>query len=98
MPVFGPRTERHAYGTVVDIALNPRGSSCPPTAERRGGAVQLVETRYSLGPGIDGVLYDSADSYALSRSIYLQNRRFFLAEGQSDGLPSTRTTTFRGLR
>jgi phospholipid-binding lipoprotein MlaA len=85
MPVFGPRTERDAWGTVVDIALNPTRIILPadvPTVEAR--AVQLVDARHSFGSTIDGVLYDSADSYALSRSIYLQNRRFFLAEGQSD--------------
>lgn len=86
MPVFGARTERDAVGTVVDIALNPTRIILPPDLPTTGGArvVELLDTRHRLGATIDGVLYDSADSYALSRSIYLQNRRFFLAEGQSE--------------
>ena len=85
LPVFGPRTERDAWGTAVDIALNPARVLLPAETPRlEARAVELLDARHSLGSTIDGVLYDSADSYAQSRSIYLQNRRFFLAEGQSE--------------
>jgi phospholipid-binding lipoprotein MlaA len=84
MPFYGGRTERHAYGTVVDFVLNPARPLLPvETPSFTSAVVQVVETRYDLGPGIDEILYESADSYALSRSIYLQNRRFFLAEGEA---------------
>ena len=32
---------------------------------------------------IDSILYESADSYAQSRLIYLQNRRFELGQDQA---------------
>ena len=84
MPFFGPRTERHAYGTLVDFVLNPSRALLPVERPSIASAViEIVDTRYSLGATIDDVLYRSADSYAVSRSIYLQNRRFFLQGGQT---------------
>jgi phospholipid-binding lipoprotein MlaA len=43
--------------------------------------IDVLDTRYSLGDTIDSTLYESEDSYAISRSVYLQNRRFFLEGG-----------------
>lgn len=84
MPFFGPRTERHAYGTLVDFVLNPSRALLPVDSPSIASAViQTVDTRYTLRSTIDEVLYQSADGYALSRSIYLQNRRFFLAGGET---------------
>ncbi|MFK7762308.1 MAG: VacJ family lipoprotein [Roseobacter sp.] len=83
MPVFGPSTQRDAIGFVVDIFSNPLTfvtvntspeQYIPPAA--RAGA--WVNDRERLGDTIDSILYESADSYAQSRSIYLQNRRFEL--------------------
>jgi phospholipid-binding lipoprotein MlaA len=84
-PLFGPLTARHAYGTAVDIATNPTRIFLPVSNPWLNSAViRVLDTRYSLGDTIDASLYESADSYALSRSIYLQNRRFFLAGGTSE--------------
>lgn len=86
MPFFGPSTQRDAVGFVTDIFTNPLtfftiDSSperfIPPTAY--AGAV--LNDRERLSGTIDSVLYESADSYAQSRSIYLQNRRFELGQG-----------------
>lgn len=88
MPIFGPSTQRDAVGFVTDFFTNPLTfftidtspeQYIPPTA--RAGA--YLNTRDRLGNSIDNVLYESADSYAASRSIYLQNRRFKL--GTSGG-------------
>lgn len=85
LPVLGPSTERDAVGTVVDVFTNPllyvfRGS------ERGILAVAVVLSglgdRSQFSETIDSVLYDSADSYAQSRLIYLQNRRFKLGQSQ----------------
>ncbi|MEE4188422.1 MAG: VacJ family lipoprotein [Roseobacter sp.] len=87
MPIFGPSTQRDAVGFVTDIFTNPLTfvtintspeQYIPPTA--RAGS--WLNDRDRLGTAIDSVLYESADSYAQSRSIYLQNRRFEL-EGSS---------------
>ena len=86
MPVFGPSTQRDAIGFVTDIFTNPLtfftiDSSpeqfIPPTAY----AGAALNDRERFGDTFDSVLYESADSYAQSRSIYLQNRRFELGEG-----------------
>jgi phospholipid-binding lipoprotein MlaA len=44
----------------------------------------LLQTRQIYGAQIDEVLYGSADSYAQSRLVYLQSRRFELRDIASD--------------
>lgn len=89
LPFFGPSTQRDAVGFVTDIFTNPLtfftiDSSpeqfIPPTAY----GVATLNDRERLSGTIDSVLYDSADSYAQTRSIYLQNRRFELGDGGTD--------------
>ncbi len=87
LPLFGPSTERDAVGTVVDIVINPIGGLVPDLpvwVSPTGRAVQVVDTRDRLGASFDSILYDSADSYAQSRTIYLQNRRFELGDEAED--------------
>lgn len=83
MPIFGPSTQRDAVGFVTDLFTNPLTfvtvntspeQFIPPVT--RGAA--WLNDRDRLSTTIDTVLYESADSYAQSRSIYLQNRRFTL--------------------
>ena len=47
---------------------------------------RILGDRYQFAATLDGILYDSADSYAQSRTLYLQNRRFSLGtpEQQED--------------
>lgn len=81
LPVFGPSTQRGAAGLVVDFALDPLSYVIgQPEASYRTAAraSDILHTRNQLGDQIDSVLYESADSYAQARSIYLQNRRFTL--------------------
>ena len=79
-PVAGPSTERATAGFIVDFFTSPvsyalrEGRWVSPTAAVGNG----LNTRYEFGDTIDALLDDSADSYAQSRSIYLQNRRFEL--------------------
>lgn len=89
LPVLGPSTERDAVGNVVDIfLLNPTGPYfTSPTREIVTGAkvTATLGKRYTYKDTIDSVLYDSADSYAQARLLYLQSRRFEL--GGSDETP-----------
>jgi len=86
-PVFGPSTERDAAGRIVDIVTNPVSyvleddAAYVPTV---AGALSGLNARYEFGDTIDSILYESADSYAQSRSIYLQNRRFELGQETDD--------------
>ena len=84
VPFLGPRTERAFAGDVVDLVLNPVNYVF---GLEYGGvivgarAATALDSRFALGETLDEILYESADSYALLRSLYLQNRRFELSEG-----------------
>lgn len=85
MPIRGPSTQRDSVGRIVDLFTNPLSMALSDTQNQvRIGAraLDVVGDRGRFGDTIDSVLYDSADSYAQSRLIYLQSRRFAL--GNSD--------------
>lgn len=87
LPLLGPSTERDAVGKVVDMFTNPLSNTLPDPEKYYGTAARVMSRlgdrgRYS--DTIDSILYESADSYAQSRIIYLQNRRFELgADGDA---------------
>lgn len=87
LPVYGPSTERDAMGRFVDFFTNPL-SSVLPSPEKYAGTVASVAKRIGdrgrFSNSVDSVLYDSADSYAQARLIYLQNRRYELGGSESD--------------
>lgn len=79
VPVYGPRTERETYGIVVDFFLDPVGNLLPSSARKVTFPLYVVDKvgdRNEYDDAINGILYESEDSYATARSIYLQNRRF----------------------
>ena len=86
-PIFGPSTQRDSFGNLVDLFLNPLDYWIRDPEEywTAGASVSSTLTQRSrCGSTIDSVLYDSADSYAQSRSLYLQNRRFEVGSTVSD--------------
>lgn len=85
MPVLGPSNQRDAVGQVVDFVTNPISGVIDSSDEWVPPAANVADRlgqRYEFGATIDALLYDSADSYAQTRNLYLQNRRFEL--GQED--------------
>ncbi|HEY9037514.1 MAG TPA: VacJ family lipoprotein [Roseovarius sp.] len=87
LALLGPSTSRAAAGRVVDIFLNPLAYVIedPEVYYVAGARVsRALSGRARYGDSIDSVLYDSADSYAATRSLYLQNRRFKVGNGGSD--------------
>jgi len=83
LPVFGPSTERDAVGTIVDLVFDPLQSVGTPAQLKYGTGTRVAGLAISRGTFMDtfdSVLYDSADSYAQARLVYLQNRRFELGE------------------
>ena len=80
---LGPSTERDTAGKLVDFVLNPLSYTLQ-TPERYAMPVSAVASRigdrYRFTETIDSILYDSADSYAQTRLLYLQNRRFELGQ------------------
>lgn len=80
-PFFGARTGRGTIGLIVDFTIDPLSSVVPTSiAPALTGAkiIELAGDRHQYADLIDGVLYESDDSYATQRVVYLQNRRFFL--------------------
>lgn len=85
LPLFGPSTQRDAVGKVVDLFTNPLSYVLDEPESYYSPAARIASglgTRGRFSDTIDSVLYDSADSYAQARLIYMQNRRFEL--GQTD--------------
>lgn len=86
LPFLGPATERDAAGRLMDLFTNPLVYVLD-TPEAYIPIAALVGARLSdrdrFSDTVDSILYESADSYAQLRLIYLQNRRFYL--GQEDG-------------
>ena len=83
LPGLGPSTVRNTTGKVVDLFTNPL-SYAVDSPEKYYGTAASVASRLSdrgrFGDTIDSILYNSADSYAQARLIYLQNRRFVLGD------------------
>ena len=68
---------------MVDLVLNPLSYVLKPAhAEVATGAnaLSIIGDRYKFGDTAVSILYDSADSYAQARLLYLQNRRFELGQ------------------
>ncbi|MBY6067324.1 VacJ family lipoprotein [Leisingera aquaemixtae] len=84
LPLLGPSTSRDAVGVAVDFFTNPLGYAQQNTADNITIYAEIVRRmgdRGNFSDTIDSILYESADSYAQSRLIYLQNRRFELGDG-----------------
>lgn len=83
IPLLGPSTERDMAGKIVDAFLDPVGNlvDAPEsdyiTGVRLGGR---IGDRQRFADTYESILYDSADSYAQARLLYLQNRRFELGQ------------------
>lgn len=88
LPFFGPSTERDTIGIGVDLFLNPWSFlSLPPpynSYSLYSEILSRVSDRGRYTATIDSILYDSADSYAQARLIYLQNRQFELEGAGAD--------------
>lgn len=85
VPFIGPTTERDFTGAVVDVLLNPTMIALNGDQAAVAGGARIASRfgdRYRYSDFVDSVLYESADSYAQARLLYLQNRRFQL--GQQD--------------
>lgn len=86
LPLLGPSTERDALGEVGDMLVDPMGQFLTTGQSAAKFALRMaakVGNRGRFSETVDSILYDSADSYAQARLLYLQNRRYEL--GQSAG-------------
>lgn len=77
LPFFGPSTERDTAGRIIDYAIDPVYFFTAPAQSIYATAawgLDKLGNRYDYDPTITSVLYDSEDSYARSRSLYLQSQ------------------------
>lgn len=77
VPLLGPSTERDLAGTVVDFATNPLRFALNGNERTTAMLSQVFSKlgdRYRFSNTVDSILYQSADSYAQARILYLQNR------------------------
>lgn len=82
LPLYGPSTTRDAVGIVIDLFTNPIDFAKTRPANNLGVYAEIVHRMGNRGrysDTVDAILYESADGYAQSRLMYLQNRRFELA-------------------
>lgn len=89
LPLLGPSTGRDSLGRAVDTLTNPLLLALPAEQGRIATGFRVasrIGDRARYSETLDSVLYDSADSYAQLRLLYLQNRRFEL--GRSEGAAS----------
>ena len=87
LPFYGPSTARDAVGVVVNLFSNPINFSPTRPVDNIGVYAEVVRRmgdRGRFSDTVDSILYESADSYAQARTIYLQNRRFELARDDED--------------
>jgi phospholipid-binding lipoprotein MlaA len=98
LPLAGPSTARDTVGIVADVALNPLRLALPTKEANAATLLKLLSRlgdRGRFSQTVDSLLYDSADSYAQTRLLYLQNRRFELGQGGgATGADPTTDDTF----
>lgn len=78
LPLLGPSNERDAVGKVVDLFTDPLDTVLTVREKNIGRGTKIVGKlgdRGRYAEILDGMLYDSADSYAQGRLAATQNRR-----------------------
>lgn len=81
LPLIGPTTQRDAFGKVVDLFIDPLDYVIEDHEALTISGIKLaskVSDRARFGDTVDSILYDSADSYAQTRLLYLQHRWYEL--------------------
>ena len=87
LPVLGPSTTRDAIGTAVDFAIDPLNRLLTGRRKYVGTTAFILKKlgdRDKYSSTVDSVLYESEDSYAQARILYLQSRRRDLSGGLTD--------------
>lgn len=88
LPFLGPSTARDTFGIAGDLVLNPfsifnlqyRYDQEIRVATK---LAQQTGRRYTYSDFLDQILYESADSYAQARQLFLQSRRNTLSGGET---------------
>ena len=85
IPLLGPTSVRDAGGRVVDSVAHPVGQLESGAAiVGYGNGVNAVDSRATYDPEVRRLEQSATDEYATYRSLYAQNRRAEIANGQTD--------------
>ncbi len=87
IPFYGPSTERDTVGIVVDVFLDPTRMFIPKHKGWIDTSAQIaskIGDRGRYSETVDSILYESADSYAQARLLYLEHRRHNLGQSTAD--------------
>jgi phospholipid-binding lipoprotein MlaA len=76
LPIIGPSTSRDALGSVVDFLTMPPGV----------GAVAAMDKRTRMEEDLKSIEKTSVDHYAAIKSLYLQNRRYEVANQKTEDI------------
>jgi phospholipid-binding lipoprotein MlaA len=87
LPLIGPTSRRHLIGRVVDNFTNPidygtRLNSVARIVFAVQGGLSTIDNYARLAPILDGLEKNSVDFYAAVRSLYRQNRRSEILDGE----------------
>jgi phospholipid-binding lipoprotein MlaA len=99
LPVLGPSTERDTAGIIVDFFFDPLQifGIAPPINQTTtelfetdtiAEVAEIIVERGLYDDTFDSI-YESADSYAQLRLIYLQNRRYEIGENDASAVQPT---------
>lgn len=78
LPIYSARTERETVGIVVDYLIDPTNFLLPKYLRTTGTISHVLHSigdRGQYANIVESVLYESEDSYAQTRLLYLQSRR-----------------------
>lgn len=96
LPLLGPSTARDTLGRLGGAAMNPVSWLAPSVngewaewVSPAATAVGAVDFRAQNMGTLDTALYESADSYAIAKSLWLQQRRALIASGDPSAGPLT---------
>lgn len=87
MPFLGPSTTRDTVGFIVDTAINPTNFILPDGTDGVGITFSVLDRlgdRNQYSDIVEETLYNSEDSYAAAKALYLQNRNFKLNGGVNE--------------
>jgi phospholipid-binding lipoprotein MlaA len=87
LPIYSGRTQRETAGIAVDFVLDPMNYILPGNFRTIGTASHILNSlgdRDKFSDIVESVLYESEDSYAQGRLLYLQSRRFQLNGGLNE--------------
>ena len=78
LPILGPSSARGSLGFLSDYTVNPLLVLSSPVASLSFATfeiVNIINSRYEYSNVVNSLLYNSSDSYSLSRLTYLQQSR-----------------------